>query len=122
MNKYNTKLGQLLSLLERPRFEKCVKATGADKHCKGFSAWQQFVTMADAQIANPHGLRSLENSLNSNKTCLYHLGVQKDVKCATISYANTTGKPEVFEKLFEKVNNSADPESPKSCSLRSRFY
>ena len=46
MNKYNTKLGQLLFLLERPRFEKCVKATGADKHCKGFSAWQQFVTMA----------------------------------------------------------------------------
>ena len=40
MNKYNTKLGQLLSLLERPRFEKCVKATGADKHCKGFSAWK----------------------------------------------------------------------------------
>ena len=30
MNKYNTKLGQLLSLLERPRFEKSVKATGAD--------------------------------------------------------------------------------------------
>ena len=84
MNKYNTKLGQLLSLIERPRFEKCVKATGADKHCKGFSSWQQFVTMAYAQIANPHGLRSPENSLNSNKTCLYHPGVQKDVKHAGI--------------------------------------
>ena len=106
MNKYNTKLGQLLSLIERPRFEKCVKATGADKHCKGFSAWQQFVTMAYAQIANPHGLLSPENSLNSNKTCLYHPGVQKEVKRATISYANNTGEPEVFEKLSYSLSGS----------------
>ncbi|MBM7024248.1 DUF4372 domain-containing protein [Treponema sp. Marseille-Q4523] len=53
MNKYNTKLGQLLSLLERPRFKKIVDDIEADKYCKGFSAWQQFVTMAYAQIANP---------------------------------------------------------------------
>ena len=32
MNKYNTKIGQLLSLVERPQFEKCVKATEADKY------------------------------------------------------------------------------------------
>ena len=120
MNKYNTKLGQLLSLLERPRFEKCVKATGADKHCKGFSAWQQFVTMAYAQIANPHGLRSLENSLNANKTCLYHLGVQKDVKRATISYANNTGKPEVFEKLFYSLSSAIDRNGRKK--FRKDFY
>ena len=71
MNKYNTKLGQLLSLLERPQFEKCVKATGADKHCKDFSAWQQFVTMADAQIANPHGLRRPENP-RCSRSCFIH--------------------------------------------------
>ena len=120
MNKYNTKLGQLLSLLERPRFEKCVKATGADKHCKGFSAWQQFVTMAYAQIANPHGLRSLENSLNANKTCLYHLGVKKDVKRATISYANNARKPEVFEKLFYSLSSALDRNGRKK--FRKDFY
>ncbi len=38
MNKYNTKLGQMLSLVGRPQFEKCVKATNADKACKGFTA------------------------------------------------------------------------------------
>lgn len=90
------KLGQLLSLIERPQFERCVKATHANKYCKGFSAWQQFVTMTYAQIVNPHGLRSLEHSLNSNPTCLYHLGISKEVKRSTISYANNTRNPEVL--------------------------
>ena len=47
MNKYNTLLGQL-SFVSRPQFEKLVKITQADKHCKGFTAWQQFVTMCSA--------------------------------------------------------------------------
>ena len=58
MNKYNTKIGQLLALVPRPQFEKCVKETQSDKFCKGFSTWKQFVILAYAQIANPKGLHS----------------------------------------------------------------
>ena len=76
--------------------------------------------MAYAQIANPHGLRSPENSLNANKTCLYHPGVQKDVKRATISYANTTGEPEVFEKLFYSLSSALDRNGGKK--FRKDFY
>ena len=88
MNKYNTKLGQFLSFVERPRFEKIVHDTEADKYCKGFSAWQQFAIMVYALLAHPTGLRSLADSLNCNGNCLYHLGIKKDVKRSTISYAN----------------------------------
>lgn len=56
MNKYNTKLGQLLSLINRSHFYALVKSSQSDKHCKGFSTWQQLVAMIYAQIANPHGL------------------------------------------------------------------
>ena len=84
MNKYNTKLGQLLSLLERPRFEKIVNDTEADKYCKGFSARQQFVIMVYARLAHPNGLRSLEDSLNASGS-LYHPGIHKDAKRSTIS-------------------------------------
>jgi len=87
MNKYNTKLGQLLSFVARPRFEKIVNDTEADKYCKGFSAWQQFVIMMYAQLANPNGLRSLADSLNASGS-LYHPGIKKDVKRSSISYAN----------------------------------
>lgn|GEM_PF-4216319 len=53
MNKYNTKSGQLLALIQRPQFEKCVKTTQSDKYCKEFSQSQQFVIKAYAKTANP---------------------------------------------------------------------
>lgn len=109
MNKHNTLLGQLLSFVSRPRFENLVKITQADKHCKGFTAWQQFVTMSYAQLANPNGLRSLENSLNSNHTSLYHLGIHKNLKRSTISYANNNRSCELFEKLFYCILETLNP-------------
>ena len=100
MNKYNTKPGQVLSLVNRSEFRSHVKATQSDKYCKWFSAWQQPVTMIYARLANPNGLRSLEDSLNCTGNCLYHRGIHKDVKRSTISYANNNRTSEVFEKLF----------------------
>lgn len=57
---------------------------------------------------DPNGLRSLADSLNSNRTFLYHLGISKDVKRSTISYANSTRNPEVFERLFYKILGTLD--------------
>lgn len=120
MNKYNTKIGQLLALVPRPQFEKCVRETQSDKFCKGFSTWKQFVILSYAQIANPKGLRSLADSLNSNRTSLYHLGISKDVKRSTISYANNTRNPEVFERLFYKMLGTLDRGGRKK--FRKDFY
>ncbi len=120
MNQYNTKFGQLLSAVNRSQFEKCVKATGANKACKGFRTWQQFVVMAYAQLAHPNGLRSLENSLNSNRTCLYHLGIPRDVKKSTISYANNNRTSDVFQMVFYKILETLDRSGRKK--FRKEFY
>ena len=119
MNKYNTKLGQLLSFVERPRFKKIVDDIEADKYCKGFSAWQQFVIMVYAQLAHPTGLRSLADSLNASGS-LYHLGIHKDVKRSTISYANNNRTFEVFEKLFYSELSTVDRSGRKL--FRKHFY
>lgn len=39
---------------------------------------------------------------------LYHIGISKDVKRSTISYANSTRNPEVFERLFYKILGTLD--------------
>lgn len=57
---------------------------------------------------DPKGLRSLADSLNSNRTFLYHLGISNDVKRSTISYANSTRNPEVFERLSYKILGTLD--------------
>ncbi|MBQ2601478.1 MAG: DUF4372 domain-containing protein [Treponema sp.] len=38
MNKYNTKLEQMLALVPISQFDKCVKTTQSDKYLKGFSS------------------------------------------------------------------------------------
>ena len=119
MNKYNTKLGQMLSFIERPRFEKIVDDMEADKYCKRFSAWQQLVIMVYAQLAHPNGLRSLADSLNASGS-LYHLGIHKAVKRSTISYANNNRTFEVFEKLFYSVLETLDRRGRKL--FRKHFY
>lgn len=100
MNKYNTKLGQLLDIIPRSEFRKLVKETESDKSCKGFNTWTQLVSMIFAQITNVTGLRSIEKALNSNAKSLYHLGISKQLARSTISYANNHRLPKVFEKLF----------------------
>jgi len=37
------------SIVPRPQFEKLIKIKQADKHCKDFNAWQQFVTISYAK-------------------------------------------------------------------------
>ncbi|WP_353743386.1 DUF4372 domain-containing protein [Treponema sp.] len=85
------KVGQLLAFVSRPQFENLVKSTQSDKHCKGFTAWQHFVTMSYAQLANPNGLRSLENSLNSNHSSLYHVAFKKTLNARQFHTRTTTG-------------------------------
>ncbi len=80
MNKYNTLLGQLLSLVNRSEFNRLVNKTESDKYCKGFTTWEQFSVMLFAQITNQNGLRSIENSMNQNRNSFYHLGFTKNIR------------------------------------------
>ena len=120
MNKYNTKLGQLLSLINRSQFYAQAESSQSDKYCKGFSTWQQLVAMIYGQIANPHGLRSLTNSLNASGSCRYHLGIHKDLARSTLSYANNHRSCEVFEKLFYALHETLNKGGRKK--LRKNFY
>jgi hypothetical protein len=108
MNKYNTTFGQLLSLVKRPEFDKLCMNMNADKYCKDFTTRDRFVVMTFAQITGQHGLRSIENALNSQTNSFYHLGLDKEVKRSTISYVNKKRSPDFFEALYYQLH----PELP----------
>ena len=44
---------QLLSLVDRHRFERLVREHKAERGAKGFSCWSQFVAMMFCQLAQP---------------------------------------------------------------------
>jgi len=104
MNKHNTILGQMLELISRSHFEKLVKEYKTEHCAKGLRSWMQFVVMLFGQISNQHGLRSLEQGMNSQRNSWYHLGIrntEKEIKRSTLSYANTHRDSNLFKAVFE---------------------
>src|SRR5215469_9897793 len=103
MNKHNTVFGQMLDLISRSRFEKLVKDYKTEHGAKGLRSWAQFVTMLFAQISGQHGLRSIEQSMNNQKSSWYHMGItnpERLIKRSTLSYANARRDSNLFHALF----------------------
>lgn len=110
MNKHNTILGQMLELISRSHFEKLVKEHKTEERAKRFKSWTQFVTMLFSQISGQHGLRSIEQAMNSQQNSWYHLGIpdtERSVKRSTLSYANTHRSSDLYKTLFETLVGEA---------------
>lgn len=100
MNTYKTVFGRLLSHVKRPEFYKLCKTMNSDKYRKDFNTWDQFVAMSFAQITGQNGLRSIENAMNNQMSTFYHLGLGKEMKHSTISYAKKNYGSDFFESLY----------------------
>jgi hypothetical protein len=110
MNKVNTLLGQMLDLVSRSHFEKQVKEQKTEQGAKGLRSWVQFVSMLFGQLSGQHGLRSIEQGMNSQRNSWYHLGIANDsraVKRSTLSYANNHRSSGLFKNVFEKILGEA---------------
>lgn len=102
MSHKNSIFKQILQIIPRHEFEKSVQKYNGDFGSKGFSCWEQFVSMLYAQLSGQTGLRGVETGLESNRNSLYHLGV-KQVKRSTLSYANNHRSSEVFHDVFNNI-------------------
>lgn len=91
---------QILSLFQRSDFARHVKALKAEYHARGFSCWDQFVAMLFCQLAQARSLREISDGLKSCEGKLKHLGLEKEPKRSTLSYANAHRPWELFERLF----------------------
>ncbi len=103
MNNTNTLLAQMLDFIPRSQFQKLAKHHKTEKGAKGFSSWAHFTTMLFAQLSGQSGLRSIEDSINQQRSSLYHLGICSQVKRSTIAYANEHRSASFFEDLFYAI-------------------
>ncbi|OQZ03441.1 MAG: hypothetical protein B6D34_07510, partial [Candidatus Brocadia sp. UTAMX1] len=65
MNKFCSIFSQLLQLFPRSEFYRAVKETHAEYHARGFSCWEQFVSMLFCQLGRAHSLREITGGLRS---------------------------------------------------------
>jgi len=104
---------QILSLFSRSQFARHVKTLKAEHRAKGFTCWEQFVSMLFCQLAQARSLREISHGLRSCEGKLKHLGLTKAPKRSTLSYANAHRPWELYQKLFYDLLDQCRAISPK---------
>ncbi len=96
---------QLLREIPRLDFERLVRKHGAERNAKGFTCWNQLVSMLFCHLAGADSLREICNGLACCLGRLVHLGVERMPNKSTLSYANAKRPAELYEDLFWNMLN-----------------
>lgn len=81
---------QLLDLIPRHEFNRCVLRYRGNHRIRTFSCWDQFLCMMFAQITGRESLRDIETCLRALDTRRYHAGIRGRVSRSTLADANET--------------------------------
>jgi hypothetical protein len=88
MNVGQSVFSQLMEFVPRYEFGLCVDRYHGDYKVQSFSCWDQFLTLAFAQLTYRESLRDIEACLRAKSTKLYHMGIRGRVSRNTLAHAN----------------------------------
>lgn len=94
---------QVLKLVDRTAFERSVRSLQVEKHAKGFSCWDQFVSMLFCQMGAAHSLSEICGGLKTALGKLSHLGLSAAPAKSTLAYANSTRTWELYRSVFDQL-------------------
>lgn len=95
-----TLFSQIISKLDRSKFNKLVSKNGSDKHNKGYTSWTHLVSMLFCQFAKSQSVRDISNGLRSATGNLNHLGIQKAPSKSSVSYQNKHRDFNIFKSYY----------------------
>lgn len=79
---------QIMTLLPKHEFNKCVRRYQNNYKPKGFSCLDQFLCMAFAQLTYRESLRDIQACLRAMQPKLYHMGIRGNIAKSTLADAN----------------------------------
>ncbi len=88
---------QILDFFLRYEFNKCVARYKGNYKVKTFSCFDQFLSMAFAQLTGRESLRDIEACLQAMGNKLYHVGMRGKVSRNTLSNANKVRDCRIYE-------------------------
>ena len=109
MNTGKYVFAQVLSLVNRYEFQKCVKRYNGDYRTRGLNCWNQFAQLFFGQLTARSGLRDICLCLNAHKNNLYHLGIKQSVNQSTLSRANENRDWRIFADFGTYLINLVRP-------------
>jgi hypothetical protein len=99
VNRFCSLFSQILKFIPRVDFEGEVRKLNAERHARGVSCWQQFVSMIFCQLGRAHSLREIEQGLRSCEGKLSHLGIEA-LSRSSLSYVNEHRPWQLYQNVF----------------------
>ena len=109
MNAGRTVFSQLIEHAPSKEFQKCVARYRGDSHLRGFSCWDQYLSMAFAQLTYRESLRDIEACLRSMSGKLYHMGFRGRVVRTTLADANECHDWRIYADFAQVLIGIARP-------------
>ena len=125
MNCGRTVFAQLLDHLPSYEFQKCVTRYRGDYQQKTFSCWDQYLSMAFAQLTYRDSLRDIEACLRSMQGKLYHMGFRGKVARSTLADANESRDWRIYADFAQVLIGIARPlhaHDPMGVDLEHSLY
>jgi hypothetical protein len=91
---------QLVDLIDKNIFSQTVRKHNGNKHAKGFTCWEQFVSMMFCHLGKAQSLKEICIGLGSSTGKLSHLGLHMGPKKSTLAYANEHRSYKIYEDTF----------------------
>lgn len=98
---------QLVSFLNRSKFNRIVARYNGDRYVKHFSCWNQLLALMFGQLSNRDSLRDLVVALDAHRSKCYHLGMGKNVSKSSLARANQDRDYHIFEEYAYYLINEA---------------
>ena len=88
MNTGRTLFAQVIELLPRYEFQKCVTRYDGDRRVRSFTCWDHVLCLIFAQLTCRESLRDIVACLRAVDGRLYHMGIRGTVSRSTLADAN----------------------------------
>jgi len=126
MNYGKTVFAQLMELLPKYEFDKCVNRYHGHYKVQRFSCWEQFLVMCFAQLTYRESLRDIEACLSAVKNKLYHSGIRSHVSRSTLADANENRDWRIYSDFAHVLIMQARPlyleDNDFSLTLKNMVY
>jgi hypothetical protein len=94
-----TVFSQLMDFVPRHEFRRIVRSYRGEHRVRHFSCWDQFLSMAFAQLTYRESLRDIETCLRSLGPALYHSGIRSTISRSTLADANERRPWKIYQEL-----------------------
>ena len=88
---------QLVSLVPKYEFDKCVSKYNGNYRTKDFKCWSQFLCMLFGQITYRESISDIINCLTAHKNKVYHLGIINLVAVSSLTRANENRDWKIYQ-------------------------